>query len=197
VVTEHHWLNDKQFVDAVAVAMITPGPVVITVGFIGYLVAGLPGACVAALGTFLPCYLFTVLPAPYFKKYGKLPGVVAFVNGITAAAVGAITGSVIVIAKRSLIDVPTVLLALGTVLLLLRFKKLQEPVIVVGAAAIGLLLSPYCITEKHGDNLADGREKVKKHQKVLCVVAFGISAGMASAARCLVQMSCVRRYPGR
>jgi chromate transporter len=142
VVTEHHWLNDKQFVDAVAVAMITPGPVVITVGFIGYLVAGLPGACVAALGTFLPCYLFTVLPAPYFKKYGKLPGVVAFVNGITAAAVGAITGSVIVIAKRSLIDVPTVLLALGTVLLLLRFKKLQEPVIVVGAAAIGLLLYP-------------------------------------------------------
>ncbi|WP_024303026.1 chromate transporter [Pseudogulbenkiania sp. MAI-1] len=142
VVTEHHWLNDKQFVDAVAVAMITPGPVVITVGFIGYLVAGLPGACVAALATFLPCYLLTILPAPYFKKYGKLPGVVAFVNGITAAAVGAITGSVIVIAKRSLIDVPTVLLAIGTILLLWRFKKLQEPVIVVGAAAIGLLLYP-------------------------------------------------------
>lgn len=72
VVTEHHWLTDKQFVDAVAVAMITPGPVVITVGFIGYLVAGVPGACIAALGTFLPCYLFTVIPAPYFKKYGKL-----------------------------------------------------------------------------------------------------------------------------
>ncbi|MCL6470955.1 MAG: chromate transporter, partial [Ralstonia sp.] len=79
VVTEHHWLNEKQFVDAVAVAMITPGPVVITVGFIGYLVAGLPGACVAALGTFLPCYLFTILPAPYFKKYGKLPSILAFV----------------------------------------------------------------------------------------------------------------------
>lgn len=142
VVTEHHWLNDKQFVDAVAVAMITPGPVVITVGFIGYLVAGFPGACVAALGTFLPCYLFTVLPAPYFKKYGKLPGVAAFVNGITAAAVGAITGSVIVIAKRSLVDAPTVLLALGTILLLWRFKKLQEPMIVVGAALIGLLLYP-------------------------------------------------------
>ncbi|MGF6298008.1 chromate transporter [Paraburkholderia sp. WC7.3d] len=77
VVTEHHWLNDKQFVDAVAVAMITPGPVVITVGFIGYLVAGFAGACVAALGTFLPCYLFTVLPEPYFKKYGKLPAVKA------------------------------------------------------------------------------------------------------------------------
>jgi chromate transporter len=142
VVTEHHWLNDKQFVDAVAVAMITPGPVVITVGFIGYLVAGFPGACVAALGTFLPCYLFTVLPAPYFKKYGKLPGVKAFVDGITAAAVGAITGSVIVIAKRSLIDMPTIALAIATVLLLWHFKKLQEPVIVVAAALFGLVVYP-------------------------------------------------------
>lgn len=142
VVTEHHWLNDKQFVDAVAVAMITPGPVVITVGFIGFLVAGFPGACVAALGTFLPCYLFTVLPAPYFKKYGQLPGVKAFVDGITAAAVGAITGSVIVIAKRSLIDMPTVTLAIATVLLLSRFKKLQEPVIVVAAALFGLVVYP-------------------------------------------------------
>ncbi|CAE6709438.1 chromate transporter [Paraburkholderia aspalathi] len=142
VVTEHHWLNDKQFVDAVAVAMITPGPVVITVGFIGYLVAGFSGACVAALGTFLPCYLFTVLPAPYFKKYGKLPAVKAFVNGITAAAVGAITGSVIVIARRSVVDWPTVVLALVTVVLLWRFKKLQEPVIVVAAALFGLAVYP-------------------------------------------------------
>lgn len=142
VVTEYQWLNDKQFVDAVAVAMITPGPVVITVGFIGYLVAGLPGASVAALATFLPCYLFTVLPAPYFKKYGKLPAILAFVDGVTAAAVGAITGAVIVLAKRSIIDVPTVLLALGTVVLLLLFKKLPEPVIVVGAALIGLVVYP-------------------------------------------------------
>lgn len=138
VVTEHHWLNDKQFVDAVAVAMITPGPVVITVGFIGYLIAGLPGACVAAIGTFLPCYLFTVIPAPYFKKYGKLPALIAFVDGVTAAAIGAITGAVIVLARRSIIDVPTAFLAALTVLLLLRFKKLQEPMIVAGAAAIGL-----------------------------------------------------------
>ena len=142
VVTEHHWLNDKQFVDAVAVAMITPGPVVITVGFIGYLVAGLAGACVAAIGTFLPCYLFTVLPAPYFKKYGRLPAVKAFVDGITAAAVGAITGSVIVIAKRSVVDWPTALIALATVLLLWRFRKLPEPVIVVAAGLIGLALYP-------------------------------------------------------
>jgi chromate transporter len=142
VVTEHHWLTDKQFVDAVAVAMITPGPVVITVGFIGYLVAGLPGAIVAALATFLPCYLFTVIPAPYFKKYGKLPGVVAFVDGITAAAIGAIAGSVIVIAKRSIVDIPTAVIALTTIALLWKFKKLPEPVIVATAAVIGLVLYP-------------------------------------------------------
>jgi len=86
VVKENNWLTNQQFVDAVAVAMITPGPVVITVGFIGFLIAGLAGACVAALGTFLPCYLFTVIPAPYFKKYGRLPGIKAFVDGVTAAA---------------------------------------------------------------------------------------------------------------
>lgn len=142
IVTEHHWLNDKQFVDAVAVAMITPGPVVITVGFIGYLIAGVPGATVAALATFIPCYLFTILPAPYFKKYGKLPGVVAFVDGITAAAIGAITGSVIVIARRSIVDIPTALIALITVALLWRYKKLQEPIVIAVAAIAGLILYP-------------------------------------------------------
>lgn len=142
VVTEHHWLNEKQFVDAVAVAMITPGPVVITVGFIGYLIGGLKGATVAALATFLPCYLMTIIPAPYFKKYGKLPGVLAFVDGITAAAIGAIAGSVIVIAKRSITDIPTAVIAVATVLLLLKFKKLQEPVVIAAAALLGLALYP-------------------------------------------------------
>ncbi len=138
VVKEFHWLTERQFVDAVAVAMITPGPVVITVGFIGYLVAGLPGACVAALGTFLPCYLFTIIPAPYFKKYGKRPGIAAFVDGVTAAAVGAISGAVIVLGRRSIVDLPTILLAVTTIGLLWKVKKLPEPLIVVGAALIGL-----------------------------------------------------------
>jgi chromate transporter len=142
VVTEHHWLNDKQFVDAVAVAMITPGPVVITVGFIGYLIAGFAGASTAALATFLPCYLFTVIPAPYFKRYGKHPGLAAFVDGITAAAIGAITGSVVVLARRSIIDIPTAVLAVATIALLWRFKKLQEPVIIAAAAVAGLVLYP-------------------------------------------------------
>lgn len=140
VVKEYGWLNEQQFVDAVAVAMITPGPVVITVGFIGYLTAGFAGASVAAFGTFFPCYLFTVLPAPYFRKYGKHPGIKAFVDGVTAAAIGAIAGAVIVLAKRSLVDGYTIAIAASTALILWRFKKIPEPVIIAVAAAVGLLV---------------------------------------------------------
>lgn len=140
VVNEYRWLNEQQFVDAVAVAMITPGPVVITVGFIGYLVAGFWGAVVAALATFVPCYLFTVIPAPYFKKYGKHPAIKAFVDGVTAAAVGAIAGAVLVLGKRTLTDLPTVLFAITTAALLFKFKKLQEPFIILAAALLGILL---------------------------------------------------------
>ncbi|MSR77509.1 MAG: chromate transporter [Candidatus Omnitrophica bacterium] len=140
VVKEHHWLTDQQFLDAVAVAMITPGPVVITVGFIGYLVAGFAGACVAALGTFLPCYLFTIIPAPYFKKYGKTPALLSFVNGITAAAIGAITGAVVVLGRKSITDIPTALLAIITAGLLWKTKKIPEPVIILVSALLGLVI---------------------------------------------------------
>ncbi|AYB35352.1 chromate transporter [Chryseolinea soli] len=140
LVKEYQWLCEQQFLDAVAVAMITPGPIVITVGFIGYLVAGVPGASVAALATFVPCYLFTVIPAPYFKKYGKHPGIKAFVDGVTAAAIGAIAGAVLVLGKRTLSDLPTVLIALTVAVVLFRFKKIPEPLIIIIAAAIGILL---------------------------------------------------------
>ncbi len=139
VVKEYQWLNDDQFMDAVAVAMITPGPVVITVGFIGYLVAEFEGACMSAFATFLPCYLFTVLPAPYFKKYGKHPGIKAFIDGVTIAAIGAIAGAVIVLGQRQLNDLVSMTIALVTVLLLIQFKRLPEPVIILGAALVGLL----------------------------------------------------------
>jgi len=140
VVKEYEWLNEQQFLDAVAVALITPGPVVITVGFIGYLVAGVQGACVAALATFLPCYLFTILPAPYFKKYGRLPAIKAFVDGVTAAAIGAIAGAVLVLGKRQITDITSAIIAMLTIALLLRFKKIQEPVIIIGAAIVGLII---------------------------------------------------------
>jgi len=140
VVKDFGWLNEHQFVDAVAVAMITPGPVVITVGFIGYLVAGFPGACIAALATFLPCYLFTVALAPSFKKIAKNASIKAFVDGITASVIGALVGSVIVIGMRSIVDIPTGLIALAAVLALIYFKKMQEPYIIGVAAVIGLVL---------------------------------------------------------
>ncbi|MEX8194692.1 chromate transporter [Comamonas guangdongensis] len=142
VVKEYGWLSDQQFVDAVAVAMITPGPVVITTGFIGYLVTGFWGAVVAALATFVPCYLFTVIPAPYFKKYGKRPDVIAFVDGVTAAAIGSIAGAVIVIGQRSIADWIAAALAIASAAILWRFKKLPEPIIVVVAAVIGLIVHP-------------------------------------------------------
>ncbi len=142
VVTQNHWLSDRQFVDAVAVAMVTPGPVVITTGFVGYLVAGPVGAVVAAVATFLPPFLLTVIVAPYFRKYGKLPGLAAFVDGVTAAAIGAITGGAIVIARHSMSDAASIAIAAVTVALLARFRKLQEPVIVAGAALAGLAIYP-------------------------------------------------------
>jgi chromate transporter len=140
LVLENHWLTETQFIDAVAVAMITPGPVVITVGFIGYLIAGFPGACVASLATFLPCYLFTVIPAPYFKKITKNTSIKAFVDGITAAVVGALMGSVFVIASRSIKDIPTLAIALASLLVLIYIKKIKEPVIILLAAIIGVIL---------------------------------------------------------
>ena len=140
VVNENHWLTESQFVDAVAVAMITPGPVVITVGFIGYLISGFPGATIASLATFLPCYLFTVIPAPYFNRFAKNGSIKAFVDGITAAVVGALMGSVIIIASRSIKDIPTLLITLGSLLVLIYIKKIKEPVIILLAATTGIII---------------------------------------------------------
>lgn len=143
VVHEFQWLTERQFLDAVAVAMISPGPVVITVAFIGYLVAGFPGAVIAATATFLPCYLLTIIPAPYFKKYGKRADIAAFVEGITAAAIGALSGAVVLIASRSIRDIPTLLIALISLLILWKSKKVSEPVLILAAAVIGLLIYPW------------------------------------------------------
>jgi chromate transporter len=139
VVEGHHWITEHQFVDAVAVAMITPGPVVITVAFIGYLVAGIPGATAAALGVFLPVYAVVVVLAPSYKRWAKNPQLNAFVRGVTAAATGAIAGAVIVLARRSVYDLPTVLIALASLAILFRWK-VPEPVIISIAAVAGLAL---------------------------------------------------------
>jgi chromate transporter len=139
VVQGHHWLNDRQFVDAVAVAMITPGPVVITVAFIGYVVAGVAGGTAAALGVFLPVYAMVVLLAPSYKRWAKNPQLNAFVRGVTAAATGAIAGSVVVLARRSIYDWPTLLIALITLAVLFKWK-VPEPLVIALAAVAGLIL---------------------------------------------------------
>lgn len=139
VVQGHHWLTDHQFVDAVAVAMITPGPVVITVAFIGYLVAGVAGATAAALGIFLPVYLVVVILAPSYKKWAQNPQLKAFVRGVTAAATGAIAGAVIVLARRSVYDLPTILICAVSLAVLFRWK-IPEPILIACAAVAGLLL---------------------------------------------------------
>ena len=140
VVVETGWLTEQQFVDSIAVAMITPGPVVITVGFIGYLVASFPGALVAAMATFLPCYLITIAAAPYFKRIAQNKSVKAFVEGITAAVIGALAGAVVIIAMRTIKDIPTLLIAVFTMLCLIYIDKIKEPAIIVVAALIGLLV---------------------------------------------------------
>jgi chromate transporter len=138
VVRGHHWLTDQQFLDAVAVAMITPGPVVITVAFIGYLVQGFGGAVLAALGVFLPCYLFVVIPAPFYARFADNPRLKSFVDGVTAAATGAIGGAVYVLARRAIIDVPTILIFAATLACLVWLKRVPEPLViaVVGLASI-------------------------------------------------------------
>jgi len=139
VVGQFHWLTERQFLDAVAVAMITPGPVVITAGFIGYLVAGLIGALLAGLAVFVPPYLIVIVGAPYYRRLAKNLQVKAFVQGVTAAAVGAIAGAAFILGRRSLIDLPTVSIAVVT-FGLLSFKKIPEPFLILAAGVAGLLL---------------------------------------------------------
>ena len=138
LVQTHQWLNDRQFLDAVAVAMITPGPVVITVAFIGYLVAGQVGALVAAIGVFLPVYFFVVIPYPWFDRWSGNPQLRAFVNGVTAATTGAIAGACVVLARRAIFDVPTLIIGAVALLVIWRFK-VPEPFLIAGGAALGLL----------------------------------------------------------
>jgi chromate transporter len=141
VVQDFRWLNERQFLDAVAVAMITPGPVVITVGFIGYLVAGPAGAVVAALGTFLPCYVFTVVPAPGFKRWSRNASIRAFLEGVTAAATGAIVGAAFVLGRRAIVDLTALSIALATLAAASRFQRIPEPLLIAAAGLAGVVLA--------------------------------------------------------
>ena len=139
VVHDYGWLTEREFLDAVAMGMITPGPVVITAVFVGYLVAGLSGAVIAGLGVFLPAFLMVVLFAPTITRYRKHPAVQGFTKGATAAAAGAIMGAAAVIATQVLVDVPTVVIFAVALVVLWRWK-VAEPVLVAVAGVAGPLL---------------------------------------------------------
>jgi len=139
VVAQHHWLNDRQFLDAVAMGLITPGPVVITATFIGYLTAGFAGAVVATVAIFIPIYLGVVLPGRWFVRHKDNPQVQAFVKGATAAAAGALTGATVVLLRQVVVDLTTLVIAVATLAVLLRFK-VKEPYVVLACAAAGIAL---------------------------------------------------------
>lgn len=139
VVVQHHWLNETQFLDAVAVGIITPGPVVITAAFIGYLVAGFLGALVSALSVFLPVYLFVILIGRLIVRHHDHPALQGFVKGATSAATGAIAGAAIILGRGSIKDIPTAVIGLAS-LLILMFLRIPEPILVVAGALVGILL---------------------------------------------------------
>ncbi|MHB8510625.1 MAG: chromate efflux transporter [Actinomycetota bacterium] len=139
VVHQHHWLTERQFLDAVAVGLITPGPVVIAAAFIGFLVAGFTGALIASVGIFTPIYLGVVVPGRWFIKHKDHPSLKAFVRGATAAAAGAIGGATIVLIRQAIKDWQTLTIAVVALVVLWRFKW-KEPIIVLLAAGIGLLI---------------------------------------------------------
>jgi chromate transporter len=140
VVLDHQWLTERQFLDAVAVGIITPGPVVITAAFVGYLVAGFWGALVAAAAVFLPVYLFVLFIGRYIIKYRSHPALKGFVKGATAAASGAIAGAAVILAQNSVVDIPTALIAVACILIIWRTHKIPEPLLVAAAGVAGIIL---------------------------------------------------------
>jgi chromate transporter len=143
VVQQMHWLDERQFLDAVAVSMITPGPVVITVAFIGYLVAGPLGACAAAVGVFLPVYIVVVFVARWFHRLAANRPLRSVIDGVTAAATGAIAGAVFVLGRRALTDVATWSIFVVTIALVLFAKKIAEPVLILSSGVVGIVLKTF------------------------------------------------------
>ncbi|TMK97771.1 MAG: chromate efflux transporter [Actinobacteria bacterium] len=140
LVHDHHWLTERQFVDAVAMGLISPGPVVIMATFAGYLVYGITGALLATAAVFVPVYLFVIIPGPLLRRHGQRPRLQGFIKGATAAAAGAIAGAAIVIGQQVIKSGAAVSIALIALLLLLqRRTKVPEPALVVAAALVGII----------------------------------------------------------
>lgn len=139
VVEQHHWLNDRQFLDAVAVGLLSPGPIVITVAFMGYLIAGFTGAIVASLGVFLPVLLIVTVAAPHVARIAASRSAKAAVDGAVAAAVGALLGAVVILASRSLTDGLTWTIAVAGLTLVLSTRRVPDVAVLTAAAIVGVV----------------------------------------------------------
>jgi chromate transporter len=135
------WLSERQFLVAVAIGMISPGPVVITATFVGYLVAGFWGATVSTVGIFLPSFLFVLIVAPILVRHRAQPDVRGFVKGAYAAAIGTILGASVLLGKIAIGDWLTAFIALLSFLILFRWK-VSNPLLIAVTAAIGIIAFP-------------------------------------------------------
>lgn len=141
VVQEHGWLGERDFLIAVAIGMISPGPVVITATFVGYLVAGFWGSVAATVGIFLPSFILVLVAAPLLARHRSNPNVQGFVKGAYAAAIGTILGACVLLGRIAIGDWLTVLLGLGALVALFRWK-VNNPLLMAITAAAGLIAFP-------------------------------------------------------
>lgn len=143
VVDQYHWLGNREFLDAVAVGMISPGPVVISATFVGFLLSGIAGAAAASIGIFAPAVLFTVLATPLLLRHAGNARLQGFIRGITVAVVGVLVGTTWLVAKTAIGDAPTVVLAVAALGVLLRWRNVPEPIVVAAGALVGLVAYPF------------------------------------------------------
>ena len=141
IVQEAGWLSPRDFLIAVAIGMMSPGPVVITATFVGFLVAGFWGSLVSTIGIFLPSFAFVLIVAPILMRHRADPNVQGFIKGTYGAAIGTILGACLLLGKIAIGDVLTFAIALGALALLFRFK-ISNPVLIAAAAVIGLVAYP-------------------------------------------------------
>jgi chromate transporter len=148
VVVDNGWLTERQFLDAVAVGLITPGPVVITAAFVGFIVAGLPGAFVASFGVFVPAYLMVIVPGRWILRHKDAAGIRAFIAGVSAAAAGAIVAASVILGQGAIRDATGIVIFVASLVGLLgirqrgpaRIARFAEPLVVGAAGIAGLLL---------------------------------------------------------
>src|SRR5256714_8969245 len=139
VVDHYHWLGNAEFLDAVAIGMISPGPVVITATFVGYLLNGFSGATPSTLGIFAPPVLFVVLATPLLLRYRASAPLRGFIRGVSTAVVGVLAGTTWLIAWTAIVDVPGLIIAAAALVIVTTSKRVPDPIVIAAAGLAGLL----------------------------------------------------------